>query len=66
MSENHNHYPDPRVFVCQGSPVCALEGEEAMIAQQARAAGLPDGCRWCKVITVHPDGKETVEEPGRA
>lgn len=64
MSENQ--YGDPRIFVCQGPPVCALQGEDAVRAQQARGAGLPEGCQWCKVVTVHPDGTETTEEPGRA
>lgn len=48
---------DPRVVVCQGPPICPLEGDEAV-----RAAA--DGCLWCKRITFHPDGSETIDEPG--
>ncbi len=47
---------DPMVIVCQGPPVCALEGDEAMAAQQA-------GCVWCRRIICHADGSETVTEP---
>lgn len=50
---------DPMVIVCQGPPVCMLEGDEANAHQL-------DGCRWCKRIIVHDDGTETVIEPGRA
>ncbi len=46
---------DPVVIVCQGPPACLLEGNEE-----------EDGCPWCKRITVHPDGTETVTEPARA
>ena len=62
----YDHYPpirqndpDPRVFVCQGPPVCDLQGDDAVRAQMA-------GCVWCRVITVRPDGTETVREPSRA
>jgi hypothetical protein len=64
MSEKE--YRDPRVFVCQGPPVCTLSVEEQVRAMQARGVGMGDGCQWCKVTTVHPDGRETVEEPGHA
>ncbi len=50
---------DPVVIVCQGPPACLLEGDAAVRAQEA-------GCEWCKRITVHDDGTETVTEPGRA
>ena len=62
----YDHYPptrtdcdDPRIMVCQGPPVCDLQGDVAVEAQQM-------GCVWCCVITVHPDGTETVREPSRA
>jgi hypothetical protein len=44
------------IWVCQGPPRCAFEGDQAVAAQQG-------GCQWCKVITVWPDGSETVREP---
>jgi|RhiMethySRZTD1v2_1073278.scaffolds.fasta_scaffold1431299_2 hypothetical protein len=50
--------PDPRVIVCQGPPKCLLEDEEAVEAQIA-------GCPWCRVITIHDDGSETVTEPSK-
>jgi len=65
-SDGEGQYADPRVFVCQGPPVCELQDEDAVRAQQMRAAGMKEGCPWCKVITVHPDGSETTEAPGRA
>ena len=48
-----------QVFVCAGPPQCLLEDDEAVEAMKA-------GCPWCKVTTVHPDGAETVRQPGRA
>lgn len=50
---------DPIVIVCQGPPICDLEGEAAIEAQE-------NGCPWCKRIIVHEDGTETVVEPTRA
>lgn len=50
---------DPMVIVCQGPPACMLEGAEAVAAAEA-------GCVWCARITVHPDGTETIVEPGHA
>lgn len=50
---------DPVVVVCAGPPVCMLEDDEAVAAQVA-------GCVWCKRITCHADGSETVTEPGHA
>jgi hypothetical protein len=49
---------DPVVIVCQGPPACRLEGDAAIEAQEA-------GCVWCRRITVHADGTETVTEPAR-
>lgn len=49
---------DPIICVCQGPPVCDLQGDAAVAAQQA-------GCLWCKRIIVHEDGTETVLEPSR-
>jgi len=49
---------DPRIFVCQGPPGCMLQDDEAVRAQQA-------GCPWCRVITLHADGSETIREPHR-
>lgn len=57
----HEDYPlgfgndDPRVIVCAGPPLCLLQGDEAVAQQQA-------GCEFCKLITIHPDGSETVTE----
>ena len=47
---------DPQVIVCQGSPACLLEGDDAIAAAQA-------GCVWCRRITIHADGTETVTGP---
>jgi len=41
------------IWVCQGPPRCALEGAEAVRAQQ-------NGCVWCKVIHVMRDGTTVV------
>ena len=50
---------DPQIIVCQGPPRCSLEGDDAVAAAEA-------GCPWCRRITLHDDGTETVEEPGNA
>ena len=50
---------DPCIIVCQGPPICLLVGDEAVQTAEA-------GCPWCKRITVHKDGSETIEEPTRA
>ena len=42
---------DPSVIVCAGPPLCLLRDDEAV-------AAMP--CPWCKRITTHPDGSETV------
>ena len=47
---------DPVVIVCQGPPICDLQGDEAVKFQEA-------GCVWCKKIICHPDGTETITEP---
>ena len=47
---------DPEIIVCQGPPVCLLEGDAAVEAAQK-------GCPWCKHIVVHPDGTDTVTDP---
>lgn len=47
------------VIVCAGPPRCQLNGDEAYEAQRA-------GCVWCRRIAYHPDGRETVTEPGNA
>jgi hypothetical protein len=47
---------DPKVIVCQGPPVCGLQGDEAEAAMRA-------GCVWCRRITIHADGTETMVEP---
>lgn len=47
---------DPVIIVCQGPPRCLLEGDEAESAMEA-------GCIWCKKITVHQDGTETILKP---
>lgn len=49
---------DAMVIVCQGPPICGLEGEIAIEAAK-------NGCPWCKRITIHDDGSETVVEPSR-
>lgn len=49
---------DPRVIVCQGPPVCLLEGDEAVRAAE-------NGCSWCRRIILHDDMTETVYEPSR-
>lgn len=46
---------DPMVISCVGPPLCMLEGDEAIRAQEA-------GCELCKRIICHPDGTETVIE----
>lgn len=46
----------PLIIVCQGPPVCMLQGDEAEASQRA-------GCPWCKRIIVHPDGTDTVTDP---
>ncbi len=48
---------DPMVVCCQGPPRCMLQGDEAEKAIKA-------GCVWCRRIIVHPDGTETMIEPG--
>jgi hypothetical protein len=58
MPADDDDEPDPIIHVCQGPPVCMLEGDTAVAAQQ-------NGCPWCKRIIVHPDGTETVLEPSR-
>jgi hypothetical protein len=50
---------EPQVIICQGPPRCSLEGDEAVAAQEA-------GCVWCRRITLHEDGTETVTEPSAA
>lgn len=46
------------VWVCQGSPRCLLEGDEAVAAMQA-------GCVWCDQIYFDELGNETRREgPG--
>ena len=52
----NSYHPAPRVIVCQGPPRCMLEDDEAIEAQKA-------GCIWCRTITLHEDGTETVQEP---
>lgn len=59
MGDDLDDETAPRVIVCQGPPVCDLQGDDAVRAQEA-------GCVWCQVITVHQDGTETVREPSRA
>lgn len=44
------------VTVCQGPPVCMLEGDEAVAAQKG-------GCPWCERITVFEDGSEERTGP---
>lgn len=50
---------DTQIIVCQGPPRCALEGDEAVSAQEA-------GCVWCTRIRVFADGSEAVSTPGLA
>lgn len=50
---------DPLVLHCQGSPICDLQEDDAINAQQ-------HGCIWCKRIVLHEDGTETVTEPTSA
>lgn len=45
-----------KIIVCQGSPRCLLEDDEAVAAQQA-------GCIWCRIIYIYDDGSEIIEEP---
>lgn len=40
------------IIVCAGPPLCELEGDEAVQAQQ-------DGCPICRRICIHEDGTET-------
>ena len=46
------------VTVCQGPPICALEGDEAV-------SFAASGCVWCRRITIHQDGTESEIDPGR-
>lgn len=47
------------VIVCQGPPVCRLDGDAAVNAQKA-------GCVWCKRIYIDSIGRERIVEPGVA
>lgn len=47
------------VVVCQGPPRCPLQDDQAVAAAVA-------GCIWCKRITIHADGSESVSEPAEA
>jgi len=47
------------IWVCQGPPRCALEGDDAVAAQQ-------DGCAFCKQVRIDDDGEEMIVEPGNA
>ena len=44
------------VWVCQGPPRCALEGDDAVAAQQG-------GCVWCKQVRIDDMGREAVIGP---
>lgn len=44
-----------RVLICQGFPICELEGDEAVAAQQS-------GCVWCTKHYIFDDGREETEE----
>jgi hypothetical protein len=46
------------IWVCQGPPRCALEGDDAVAAQE-------NGCKWCRRIMVDGEG-ETEIKPGEA
>ena len=50
---------EPMVIVCSGPPWCLLEDDAAVRAQNG-------GCHWCRYVTLHSDGTETVEEPAHA
>lgn len=47
------------IIVCAGPPACALQGDEAVAAQQ-------EGCVWCRRITIADDGTESETGPGNA
>ena len=49
----------PLVMSCQGPPLCMLEGDEAIAAQEG-------GCIWCTRIWIFPDGHVEVAEPAQA
>ena len=44
---------DPMAITCAGPPLCLLEDDAAVAAQDA-------GCELCKRIVCHPDGTEIV------
>ena len=46
---------DPMIIVCAGPPLCLLQSDDAVRAQE-------NGCELCKRIIVHPDGTEIVRE----
>ncbi len=46
---------DSMVIICAGPPLCMLEDEAAITAQET-------GCQLCKRIICHPDGTETIIE----
>lgn len=49
----------PKVIICQGPPICDLQGDEAEDAMEA-------GCPWCRREILLPNGEWHTEEPGKA
>lgn len=47
------------VIVCQGPPLCELQGADAWRSQK-------QGCRWCERHTLLPDGTWDISKPGEA
>lgn len=43
---------ESEIIACHGPPLCLLEGDEAVAAQEA-------GCPICRRIIIHADGTET-------
>jgi hypothetical protein len=60
---------DPIITVCKGPPRCHVDAVKTSFMQDGKLVDLDTymrNCRWCKRITVHPDGSETVTDVARA
>lgn len=57
VSLQFNGEPHSLVYSCQCYPLCELTPDEVLKRQ---------GCPWCTVHVVWPDGSSFRKEPGRA